>query len=97
MSHCVALPDEVGRAPRQLDVRRCRFLAERRQSSPRRYYVSTFRWVEGRSAICPPAGVGRRFGWGGLPATSLAAYAPALSCLQALSGGSIEPAACRDE
>ena len=57
-------------------------------------------WVRGRSVNSPSCRrrtTFRRFGWGGLPATSLAAYAPASSCLQALSGGSIEPAACRDE
>jgi hypothetical protein len=31
-------------------------------------------WVRGRSAIRHPAGVGRSFGWGGLPARSLAAH-----------------------
>ncbi len=57
-----------------------------------RFNVSCVR-VGARFAVLPAwddVSTFRRFGWGGLPATSLAAHARSSSCLQALSGGSIE-------
>jgi hypothetical protein len=71
-----------------------------RKGDSRARVVTTFRRFVGSgserdSPACRRRTTFRHFGWGGLPTTSLAAHARPPSCLEALSNGSIELAACR--